>query len=152
IFKGKKILVKEQSKNWNKPVISYCDSDSVFRKGTFAISSLNEEIIKPLYGLLISEMATYYMFLIASAWGVGTRPAIRFVDEFLKIPYREPGKGLKNDLINLVNKFLNPFKKHYSEFNLGEPEFDDSVFSQINKLINEVYEIKDYEKDLIDYA
>ncbi|WP_241077787.1 MULTISPECIES: Eco57I restriction-modification methylase domain-containing protein [Flavobacteriaceae] len=152
IFKGKKILLKEQSKNWNKPVISYCDSDSVFRKGTFAISSLNEEIIKPLYGLLISEMATYYMFLIASAWGVGTRPAIRFVDEFLKIPYREPGKGLKNDLINLVNKFLNPFKKHYSEFNLGEPEFDDSVFSQINKLINEVYEIKEYEKDLIDYA
>tara|TARA_B100000378_G_C18057346_1_gene414797 strand:+ start:2547 stop:4130 length:1584 start_codon:yes stop_codon:yes gene_type:complete len=152
IFKGKKILLKEQSKNWNKPVVSYCNSDSVFRKGAFAISSSDETIIKPLYGLLISEMATYYMFLIASAWGVGTRPAIRFVDEFLKIPYREPDKKLKNDLINLVEKFLNPYKKHYSEFNLGEPEFDDSVFFQVNNLINEVYEIKEYEKDLIDYA
>jgi len=152
IFKGKKILLKEQSKNWNKPVISYCDSDSVFRKGAFAISSFDEEIIKPLYGLLISDMATYYMFLIASAWGVGTRPAIRFVDEFLKIPYREPAEDLKDNLINLVDKFLNPFKKHYSKFNLGEPVFDYSIFSQINELINKLYEIKEYEKDLIDYA
>ena len=152
IFQGEKILLKEQSKDWNKPVISYCDSDSVFRKGAFAISSSNEGTIKPLYGLLISEMTTYYMFLIASAWGVGTRPAIRFVDEFLKIPYKEPDKGLKNNLIDLVDQFLSPFKKHYSQFNLGNPNYDDKVFSQINKLINDVYEIKEYEKDLIDYA
>ena len=152
IFKGSKILLKEQSKNWNKPVISYCESDSVFRKGTFAISSFNKNIIKPIYGLLISEMATYYMFLIASAWGVGTRPAIRFVDEFLNIPFNKPDNSLNEELIKLVDEFLNSFRKHYSDFNLGEPEFDDKIFLKINGLIAEIYEIKDYEKDLIDYA
>lgn len=152
IFTGKKILLKEQSKNWNQPVISYCESDSVFRKGAFAISSSDEQIIKPLYGLLISKMATYYMFLIASAWGVGTRPAIRFMEEFLRIPYKQLEKDLKKGLIDLVDNFLSPFKENYTEFTLGEPMLDNSVLLQINQLINHVYEIEPYETDLIDYA
>lgn len=152
IFTGHKILLKEQSKNWNQPVISYTDEDCVFRKGTFSIASDDGDKIKSLFGYLISDLYLYFLFSIAGAWGIGTRPAIRFDEEYLAFPIIELDKNFKNQLIELINQFLDPYKRFYNNFNLGEPKKDELLLEQINTVINNLYGIKEYEKDLIDYV
>ncbi|MFI0430476.1 Eco57I restriction-modification methylase domain-containing protein [Mariniflexile sp. HMF6888] len=153
IFKGSKILLKEQAQDWSQPVVSFCPNDSVFRKGTFSISSSNEEILKSLYGILISDLATYYLFMTSSAWGIGTRPAIRFNDEFLSCPYIEPEKEKTEKLTSLVHKILIEFKNYYSSFPRPENSpINNIALTQINNIIYDIYGIKEYEKDLIDYT
>lgn len=152
IFKGNKILLKEQSKDWNKPVISFTDTNCVFRKGTFSIASANEDVIKTIYSFLISNLYTYFLFNVTCAWGIGTRPAIRFDEEFLAFPYKKPNDSNKDRLNQLVNQFLSTFKEHYKEYHLGEPVKDEMAYEQINVIIEEIYQIKGYEKDLINYV
>ena len=149
IFKGKKILLKEQSKDWNRPVISFCDGDSVFRKGSFSITS-EQEIIKTIYSYLLSDIYTYFLFNISCAWGVGTRPAIRFDEEYLVFPFIQPSDETSQELSFLVDSFLEPFRNY--EFQLGGPEINKAILNSINSIINSLYEIKSYEKDIIDYA
>lgn len=152
IFKGEKILLKEQAQDWVEPIISFCSNDSVFRKGTFSISSNNSKLLKSIYGILISDLAKYYLFLISSAWGIGTRPAIRFDDEYLSIPFKSPENKNKEELISLVNKFIKPYQEFYTTFKLGKPKINELALLKINRLINDLYGIIDYEKDLINYA
>lgn len=167
IFLGKKILLKEQSKNWNKPIFSFVDEDCVFRKGTFSLSSNDTNFLNLLYITLISDLYTYYLFCIAGAWGIGTRPAIRFDDEFLNFPIKEINNDLQQRLTSLFHSFLIPIKKFYekqpeegqSEFKLisvnlndSKPPINNNILSQINEIINEIYGITNHEKDLIDYA
>jgi len=151
IFKGNKILLKEQSKDWNQPVVSFSALDFVFRKGSFAISSYDSIAIKNLYTFLISNLNSYYLFNISCAWGIGTRPAIRFDEEFLSFPYMDPNLLIKSKLVNLANEFLSQFESFYHSFRLGEPNKDQNILNQINLLIEELYEVKPYEKDLIDF-
>ena len=150
IFIGNKILFREQTFNESEPLISYVNKDLVFRKGLFSISSKNDDYIKYLYAYFKSDLSVYVLFLISAAWGVGTRPAIRFNDELLNFPLIEP--NVKTNLVDLVTQFLQPYKEHYSEFSLGEPHGNKSALSQINSIINDLYEIHGYEKDLIDYV
>jgi len=152
IFKGNKILLKEQSKDWYKPVISYTDSDCVFRKGAFAITSKDDSVIKLLYSYLISDLYSYFLFNISCAWGIGTRPAIRFDEEYLAFPFKKPSDETKEKLVSLANDFLRPFETHYSSFNLEEPRKIESISKQINAIVEKQYKIKDYEKDLINYV
>ncbi len=150
IFKGFKILLKEQA--WNKPIISYVKSDCVFRKGAFTITSKDDNVIKLLYSYLITDLYSYFLFNISCAWGVGTRPAIRFDEEYLAFPLTQPSDETKEKLISLVSDFLKPFEEHYSSFHLGEPQKIERISKQINTIVEKQYKIKDHEKDLIDYT
>ena len=167
IFLGEKILLKEQSKNWNKPVISYVESDSVFRKGTFSISSNDKNFLKFLYTLLISDLYNYYLFYITGAWGIGTRPAIRFDDEYLNFPIVIANEKIKTKITQLFDSLLTPIKEFYlnnikkddTKFELKpanhknpEPPINHNSLDKINNIIYELYDIKEYEKDLIDYV
>lgn len=152
IFIGCKILLKEQSKDWNQPIISYTDDDCVFRKGTFSISSDDENKIKSLYGYLISDFYLYYLYCITGAWGIGTRPAIRFDEEYLSFPIVNTNNENEKVIIGLVNEFIKPFREFYSNFELGYPQKKTSVLEKINSSINNLYNIKGYEKDLINYV
>lgn len=153
IFLGKKILFKEQNYNESEPLISYIQEDAVFRKGIFSIASKEDRIIKTLYSYFKSNLNTYYLFLISAAWGVGTRPAIRFEEELLSFPFIKPKEDIENKLVELVNQFFAPYRKFYkTEFTLGNPERDESVFLKINDIINDLYRITEHEKDLINYV
>jgi hypothetical protein len=152
IFIGNKILFKEQAFNESEPLISYASEDLVFRKGFFSISSKNDDYIKFLYAFFKSDLNTYFLFLVSAAWGIGTRPAIRFNDELLSFPIIEPDEKTKTNLIDLINCFLQPYQEYYNQFNLGEPQRNKSVLNQINSIIDDLYGIKSYEKDLIDYV
>jgi len=105
-----------------------------------------------LFSFLIAELYNYYIFITSCSWGVATRPQIRLDEEYLSFPYIQPTDVIKNKLIHLVNQFLLPYKEHYKTFHLGKPQKDKFIFSKINSLIEELYQIKGYEKDLIDYV
>ncbi len=151
LYEGYQILIKEQAKDESKIVISF-SNDFVFRKGVFGISSKDSLKINELYGYLISKLYTYYIFISSCAWGVSTRPQIRFKEEYLSFPYIKSNN--REELIQLVNQFLKPFKEFYSqEVQMGkEPSGNEIIKNRINEIIYEAYEIKDYEKDLIDYV
>jgi hypothetical protein len=152
IFDGHKILFKEQAESESEILVSYNEDASVFKKGVFGICSKDEIFIKSLYSYVISNLYSYFLFYISGSLGTSTRPQTRWKEEFLSFPFVESNERIKSELIDLVNQFLQPFKDHYRKFNLGEPEADKNVLEKINESINELYGVKGYEKDLIDYV
>lgn len=151
IFKNFKILFKEQNEDESDPLISFTDEVLVFRKGTFSISSKNKDFLVELFSYLISDLYAYYLFVISCAWGVATRPAIRFREEYLSFPFIESKRT--DALINLVNEFLEPIRLHYAqELPMGNPSINEEAKKAINEIIYQTYQVNGYEKDLIDYV
>lgn len=153
IFKGEKILLKEQNREESNPVISYSNETGVFRKGSFSVTSTQANLIKNIYGYFLSKLYTYYLYSVSCSWGIATRPAIRLDEEYLSFPFKEMELDKKVELINFVDSFLLPFKNHYSkDFPMGDPPVAFNILKQINQTINKLYEISEVEEDLIDYA
>lgn len=154
LFNGEKILIKEQAVDESILGISYNPSKSVFKKGIFGITSLDNEFIKKLYSYLLSNIYTYYIYLTSGSWGTSTRPQIRLDDEYLSFPYIEPSESQKKKLISLVEELLLPYKEFYNKYPesiyKGEPKQE--ILDEINSIVEDIYEIKGYEKDLIDYV
>jgi hypothetical protein len=152
LFIGEHIFLKKQTLNESDVVVSYCKDSAVNRHDSIIITSKKEtDKLKVIYSFFLSDIHTYFQFITSSAWGVSTRPAIR-LKEYLSFPFIEPDNKTKEKLISLVNQFLEPFEKHYSKFNFGDPIKDEKSLSQINEIINDLYGINNYEKDLIDYV
>lgn len=155
LYQGLQILIKEQAENETSLVFSLTDKEYVFRSGVFSISSVNsEEKILEIYTFLISKLYTYYIYNISGSWGTSTRPQIRWKEEYLSFPFIEPSEIQRNKLISLVDDLLKPYKDFYSEYPdmifKGKP--NEKVLAKINSIIEEIYDIKGYEKDLIDYV
>lgn len=150
LYEGTQILIKEQAKDESEIVVSLVNKEYAFRSGIFTITSFNNPAkILTLYSVLISNIYSYFIYLCSGSWGTSTRPQIRWKEEFLAFPFVEPSKEKTKVLVDLINYFLKPFKDH---LNLGEPHFDKVTLNRINDEINELYEVKGYEKDLIDYV
>lgn len=167
LYTGKQILIKEQAKDWTEIIISLTDKEYILRSGVFTISSNDSTKIEIIYTYLISNFYTYYMFLISSGWGTSTRPQTRWKEEYLSFPIIETNEKISKELVKLINSFLTPigqyyknlFKQEDSEFELkptnqknSEPPINQEVLDKINKIIYKLYDIKEYEKDLIDYT
>ncbi len=153
IFKGEKIFLKEQNREESTPVISYSNETCVFRKGIFSISSEQPNLIKNLYGYLLSRLYSYYLFSISCSWGVSTRPQTRLDEEYLSFPYKKLDEKGENELVSLVNSFLQPLESHYNqELPMGEPPVSQDILDKINKKIDSLYEVSEIEEDLIDYV
>jgi hypothetical protein len=151
LFVGEHIYLKNQTLNESDIVISYCKETAVNRHDVITITSKKApNRLKEIYSFLLSDIHAYFQFLTTSAWGVSTRPAIKF-KEYLSFPLVELDEKTRANLLNLVNEFLKPFEKHYDMFNFGEPEPDSNILEQINDIIYDLYGINGYEKDLIDY-
>ncbi|MBX9448800.1 MAG: hypothetical protein KL787_03380 [Taibaiella sp.] len=151
-FDTAKILIKEQAKDWSKIVVSLNETSAVYKKGVFGLSSYDISLLKRLYAYLISELYTYYIFSISGGWGIATHPQIKWKEEFLSFPYIELSKSQSDKIITLVDKFIEPYKNHYQDFNLGEPQRNEKVFKDLNDIINGIYNLENYEQDLISYV
>ncbi len=166
-FNKPKILIKEQAVDWTDLNISYNPQSSVFVKGVFGIANQNQVELKSLFSILITDFYTYYIFSISGGWGVATHPQTKWEDEFLSFPLVETDETVNTKLTKLVDEFLNPVKKYYevldenksSKFELKptnqknpEPPINQNALDKINEIIYKLYNIKEYEKDLIDYA
>jgi methylase of polypeptide subunit release factors len=153
LFAGTKILIKEQTENETDIVVSYNRNPSVYKKGVFGICSLDENIIQRLYSYFISDIYSYFIFYIAGSWATSTRPQIRWKEEFLSFPFIESDEKTKTELINLVNQFLKPLEDYYKQENRSESlPVNQEVLSKINSIIDSLYGIQGYEKDLINYV
>ena len=153
LFFGNRILIKEQAKDWSRLVISYNDKDSAYKNGVNGISSNNTTVLKRIYCLMISELYTYFTFSISSGWGIATRPQTRWKEEFLSFPIIETDESSDKKLVSLVEDFLNPFKEYYNQLLRSESlPINQEILNEINLIINKLFEIKTYEKDLINYV
>ncbi len=151
LFFGSKILIKEQARNESELVVSYIDKDCVYKNGIWGICSSFDESVKIIFPYLISKLYTYYIYITSCAWGVSTRPQIRLKEEYLSFPFIKADS--EEELIQLVNQFLKPFKGFYSqEMPMGDPPKNEKILNKINEIVFETYQIKNYEKDLIDYV
>ncbi|WP_445455442.1 Eco57I restriction-modification methylase domain-containing protein [Flavobacterium sp. HNIBRBA15423] len=152
-FDSNKILIKEQAKNWSNLIVSYSENPSVFKKGVFGLSSKNDSLLKRIYSNLISDLYTYYIYSISGGWGVATHPQIKWKEEFLSFPIIETTNSINEELVSLVEKFLNPLKKYYSQDIKSESlPIDRQLLKDINSITNSLYNVKGYEKDLINYV
>lgn len=152
IFTGSKILFKEQNEDESEPLISFLEIDCVFRKGISSFTSSDIRTLKTVYGNVISNLYTYFLFIKSCSWGISTRPQTRLDEEYLSFPFLELNESLKNKLISAVDDFLDPYKKFYNKENCGKPQKDEKSFRKINTIIEELYSINAHEKDVIDYV
>ncbi|WP_347173633.1 Eco57I restriction-modification methylase domain-containing protein [Polaribacter uvawellassae] len=153
LYNGSQILFKEQAEKESYLVISITSSPVVFKKGIFGINSFNIDDIRHIYSFLISNLYEYYIFMVSGSWGTSTRPQIRWKEEYLSFPIVKPEQVVKNELITLVNQFLQSFELHYEqEFRQQNLPVNKFILSKINDIINTLYKVKGYEKDLINYA
>lgn len=166
-FDGNKILFKEQAENESELVISLNENASVYKKGIFGLCSTDDKTIKHIYPFLISKLYEYFIYSISGSWGTSTRPQIRWKEEYLSFPLKKIDNKTQEVLVKYSNEFISDIKKYYKgqsekanlEFELLppnlrhlEPPINKTTLSQINNLINEIYEVKEHEKDLIDYV
>ncbi|KAA6340306.1 hypothetical protein EZS27_011831 [termite gut metagenome] len=149
LFRGEHIYLKMQTSNESEIVVSYNNKTAVNRHDVITITSeKNVNKLKEIYPILISQVHTYFQFLSSSAWGVSTRPAIK-LKEYLSFPLIEP----MEELIVLSNKFLQPFEDYYKQEIRSESlPVNKNILFEINEIINQLYGIEGYEKDLIDYV
>lgn len=153
LFLHGKILLKEQCFDETNLSVSFQENSGVFVNGVSGISFANENTTKMIYSFLISNVISYYLYLTSCAWGIGTRPAIRFQDEYLAFPFIEPNKSLSKELVVKVNQFLKPFQEYYDQVLRSESlPINQAVLNEINGVINKLYEVSEYEIDLIDYV
>lgn len=153
LYEGVQILIKEQAKEESQIITSLTDKEYVFRSGVFSISSsINSEIIKRIYGYLISDIYQYYIYSISGSWGTSTRPQIRWKEEYLSFPIIEFDNLDCIKFLDLVNKFIQSLiEKDKNILSIKQTQ-NISILNQINEMLFELYEIKEHEKDLIDYV
>lgn len=152
LFKGEKILLGKRTKNETEINISILEKDSAFKDSVNSITknNANKEDFYFVYGLLVSDFYTYYQFMTSSSWGV-YYPEIH-KSEYLNFPIIECKQETKVKFYELVNLIITEYKNFYKSFKLGTPQANKIVIKEINELVYSLYEIKDYEKDLIDYT
>ena len=153
LFEGTKILLTRRPKKETNISVSICEENVVFRNSAYGIPLGNEnKFIAQVYSYLNSSLYTYYQYLTSSNWGV-YNPEIN-LNEYLSFPFKESNENQKLKLVSLVEKLLKPYKEFYQKYPnsvfKGKPKKE--ILDEINLIIEEVYEITGYEKDLIDYT
>ncbi len=148
LFEGYQILFKEQAKDETFLTISLTSTSVVFKKGVFGISSDIKENIYLLYSYLISNLYEYFIFITSGSWGTSTRPQIRWKEEYLSFPYVDPPIEIKTKLNELSNLVI-----HFSKVGMLPAHIiKKNIINEINSIINKLYNIHEYERDLINYV
>ena len=151
LFDGKKIILGKRTIKESNIKNAIAAKGTAFTENFYGITSSSDKILYPVFALINSDLYLYYQYLTSANWGV-YNPELN-LNEYLSFPFLEPNEKAKTELINLVNQFLKPFQGHCSaEFNLGEPQPNKEMLTKINNIINDLYGIKGYEKDLITYV
>lgn len=153
LFNGKQILIKEQAKNESEIVVSLTDNSYVIRSGVFSLSTETEiDLLRCIYAYLITDIYEYFVFITSGSWGVSTRPQIRLDDEYLTFPFIDPSKRVKEQLAVLVDEFTAPAVAFYQDFTLGTYPISLNALERINEVVNCLYGINGFEKDLVNYV
>ncbi|MFK7946770.1 MAG: N-6 DNA methylase [Saprospiraceae bacterium] len=153
LFKGHHIILKKRTEKETQLVISFMENDIAFNDTMYGVSSEKSIVLlKQIFGLLISNVNTYFQYLTSSNWGVSTRPEIT-LEEYLSFPYLEVSN--QENFINHVDDFINVYKNYYESLlksSIPPNPNNLSSFKAINEIVNKTYQISEVEEDLIDYT
>jgi len=153
LFEGAKLLFRRRAKNESDLIISFNENTNVFKYGVYGISSSNRKFLHKIFGVLNSNLYTYFIYLISGAWGTSTRPEVKWEEEYLSFPIVQIDSNVEEEISKLVNQFLKPFEDYYKQNIRSESlPVNQEILSKINSIINNLYSIEGYENDLIDYV
>lgn len=152
LFNKNKIVLGKRTLKETVLKYAFSSDDTVFTENFYGISFKNDEDLNIFYSILSSNLYLYFQYLTSANWGV-YNPEIN-LNEYLSFPFIEPNKFQKEQLVELVNNLLKPFKDFYSEVPnmVYSGELNKEILTKINSIIEEIYDIKGYERDLIDYV
>lgn len=151
-FKGAKILLKARPWEESEIPVSYIEDSCVYREKVLGISSeTNPMLIKALTALFSSKLATYFLFLTSSSWGISL-PEIN-QDEFTELPFKLSSR--LEQIIPLIDEIvaiLADASRHVIKPFLF-PNYQKLIqYEKINQIISELYQITSQEQDLIAYT
>lgn len=151
LFKNEKIVLGKRTIQETHLKFSFSEKSTAFTENFYGITSDKKEVISNVFTLFLSNYYTYYLYLTSANWGV-YNPEIN-LNEYIAFPFAVPNKDTEKKLLNIFIEFLNPVKEYYnSDFKAELAPINNKLIKDLNKIINELYEINEYEKDLIDYA
>lgn len=138
-FQGKRILYGKRPQNETEIVISYVNSDCVFRDSTTAIVFQDDTpLLELVYCVLKSHLFTYYQFLANSSWGV-YYPDI-YQEELVSFPFSNEYENFRTNLNEIFQLIINN-------------DVPETIWRKpLEEKINLMYSVRIYEEDLIDYA
>ena len=152
LFNRNKIVLGKRTINETKIKYAFASDNTAFTENFYGISFDNDDELKLFYSILSSNLFLYFQYLTSANWGV-YNPEIN-LNEYLSFPFIESSEIQKKELNSLVDRLLKPYNDFYREYpNMdykGEPQ--KGILNEINSIIEEIYQISGYEKDLIDYV
>jgi hypothetical protein len=152
LYQGNKVIFR-RPKDETYIMATYVEIDAVYRTKVYgiAVTEGNEATLKELYGIFISNFFAYYQFLTSSSWGI-YKPEI-YGFEYTSFPYKPIVN--KTVFVELVTSFIEKCKEWYKHYT-NESELLQQVqtwaeYQQINKIVNETYQLNEKEQDNIAY-
>jgi hypothetical protein len=148
LYKGDKLLFSPNLVKETELIIPYTEGNSIYREKTLSITAnKNFDTLKTLFAICNSDLYAYFQFLVASNWGIYYPQILQ--TEYLSFPIEEINKFTSDKLISLSNKIISSYKNKsfLSEIINIEP-----FLMEINEVLQTLYNINKYERDLIDYT
>lgn len=139
LYSGERILISTRPKPSDEFRLrsAYVTSKLFFRNDIFGFSIINTSSNQPYVGLLNSSLYGFYYYLQSVQWfGGAKRDALR-KSELLEMPFinLDNTSNIKEQLTDIVNKLQ---YQHNEEF-----------INKIDELVYNLYELTDYEKEII---
>lgn len=151
LFENEKIILGKRTRNETYLKFSFSGKNSAFTENFYGITTNKLEIISSIFCLFLSDYYSYYIYLTSANWGV-YNPEIN-LNEYISFPYIAPNKEVEKKFYDIFSNFLKPYKENINaEFKSETLPSNNDFLKKINTLIYDIYNIKDYEKDLIDYV
>jgi hypothetical protein len=146
----KYILIPRRAINESEIHISFCEGDYLLTDTTIVFRGHDMKIMLNLFGLMISNLYTYFQYMTSSDWGVYI-PEIN-INEHRNFPFNLIYKDAFADKANKIIKYYRKsFSRKYFMNNNGESLLSKYI-EEINKLVSLSYDITKIEEDLIDYT
>lgn len=139
LYSGERILISTRPKPSDKFRLrsAFVTSNVHFRNDIFGFRIVNTSSNQPYVGLLNSSLFGFYYYLQSVQWfGGAKRDALR-KSELLELPFLnlDNKSKIKKQLIDLVNKLQN--------------QHNEESITNIDELVYNLYELTDYEKEII---
>lgn len=145
----KYILIPRRAINESELYVSFCEGDYILTDTTIVFRGRDINIMLNLYGLMISNLYTYFQYMTSSDWGVYI-PEIN-INEHRNFPFNITDMGAFADTVNKIIKF---YRESFSKTNFmnNEETLPSKYLGEINKYVSLCYDISEIEEDLIDYT
>lgn len=145
----KYILIPRRAIKEYEMYVSFCEGDYLLTDTAIVFRGRDRKMMLNLYGLMISNLYTYFQYMTSSDWGVYI-PEIN-INEHRNFPFNINNMDVFADMVNNIIKY---YRKSFSKTNFMniEETLPSEYIEEINKHVRLSYDISETEEDLIDYT